>query len=591
MEEDGEDLTPFWLQTTTNHGRGRRFLHGLSSFFFSSGLLVSILLVTAVSFLVFVVPSTISFSTQIFRPNNVKKSWDSLNLVLVLFALVFGFLSRNKNEDHQSSTTTTTSSTRTETQKSNPSTPHLQQGWYNYSSIPAEKSNPSNPVEWYGYSDQTAYNTSSMRRGGLMRRTSSSYPDLLEATPRLISGDDDPWRSYDDMNIDTPRYSDSGQLYRRRSWKYYTFDDSSQLESKNLYVDRLVNQPPKEPSYPLAPAPPSSPPPAASPAQPSPPPVSPALPPASPPLQNEKPIGTHQSVAHRRERRRKRKDNQLEHQEPISEPATPPPPPPPPPPPLPQFVDQKSGKSEKKRTGATATKDFLNSLYHKKKKKQRQKSVENFDALLHEPEIPPLHFQIPPTSPTPPPSVFHNLFSSKKSKRKTTHTVISVPIPPPTASAISKTSQFEFGAARRPQQPIKVRSFGSEEGNSNSGGESPLIPIPPPPPPPPSFKSPAWKFVLQGDYVRVNSNLSSRSGSPDPDEVESDGTPTAADGGEASPFPPSPLFCPSPDVDAKAAYFISKFRAGLKLEKIDSMNKKQGVGLSNLGPGSGPTHI
>lgn len=586
MEEDGEDMTPFWVQRTTNRGRGGRFRHGLSSFFLSSGLLVSILLVTAVSFLVFVVPSSISFSSQILRPNNVKKSWDSLNLVLVLVALVFGFLSRNMNEDRNFDEYQTTSpSTGTETQKSNPSTP---QGWHNYSSIQDEKSNPSNHVQWYGYSDQTVYNTSSSSRGVLMRRTSSSYPDLLEASSRLISGDD-PWRSYDDMNIDTPRYSDTFQLQSRRSWKY-SFDDS-QLESKNLYGDKFVNHHPKESSHPPTPAPPSSPPPAASPAQPSPPPVSPPLPPASPPLQNEKPKRAHQSVGHKRERRRKRKDNQLEHKEPISEPATPPPPPPPPPP-LPQFVDQNIGKSEKKRTGATATKDFLNSLYHKKKKKQRQKSVENFDALLHEPHIPPLHFQLPPPSP---PSVFHNLFSSNKSKRKT---VISVPIPalpsPPPTVAISsrpKTCQFEPVAAQKSPQPVKVRSFGSDEGNSNSGGESPLIPIPPPPPPPPFFKSPAWKFVLQGDYVRVNSNLSSRSGSPEPDDVESDGTPTAADGGDASPFPASPLFCPSPDVDTKAENFISKFRAGLKLEKIDSMNKRQGLGLSNLGRGSGPTHI
>lgn len=586
--EDGEDLTPFWVQSTSNRGRVRRFRHGVSSFFLSSGLLVSVLLITAVSFLVLVVPANISFSSQIFRPNNVKKSWDSLNLVLVLFALVFGFLSRNKNEDRnfEEYQNTTPSSTRTETQKPSPSTP---QGWYNYSSIEAEKTHQSNPLQWHGYSDQTAYNSTSStnNQGGLLRRTSSSYPDLLVASSRLASGDD-PWMCYDDMIIETPRYSRTGELHRRRSWKY-TFDDS-QLESKNFYVDKFVYPHPQErPSNTPATPPPSSPPPV-PPAPPSPPPESPLLRPASPPLDNEKPKRVHQSVAHRRERRRKRRDNQMENNEPISEPATPPPPPPPPPPPLPQFVDQKSGKSEKKRTGGNATKDFLNSLYHKKKKKrQRQKSVENFDALLSD-QMPPLHFQLPPQSPpppppplSPPPSVLQNLFSSKKSKRKTTHTVISVPIPqlPSTLKPTQKAPQ-----------PVKVRSFDSEECNSNSGGESPLVPIPPPPPPPPFFKSPAWKFVLQGDYVRVNSNLSSRSGSPDLDDVESDGTPTAAaDGGDLAPFPASPLFCPSPDVDSKAESFISRFRAGLKLEKIDSMNKRQGVGLSNLGPRSGPTDV
>lgn len=593
MEEDGEDLTPFWVQSSSSRGRVRRFRHGVSSFFLSSGLLVSVLLITAVCFLVFVVPATISFSSQIFRPNNVKKSWDSLNLVLVLFALVFGFLSRNKNEDRnfEEYQATTPSGARTETQISNPSTP---QGWYNYSSIEAEKTHQSNPLQWHGYSDQTAYKSTSgtNNQGGLLRRTSSSYPDLLVASSRLASGDD-PWMCYDDMIIETPRYSRTGELHRRRSWKH-AFDDSL-LESKDLYVDKFVYPHPKErPSNTPASPPPSSPPPV-PPAPPSPPPESPLLPPASPPLDNEKPKRVHQSVAHKSERRRKRRDNQMENNEPISEPATPPPPPPPPPP-LPQFVDQKSGKSEKKRTGGNATKDFLNSLYHKKKKKkQRQKSVENFDALLNEPQMPPLHFQLPPQSPPPSPpspSVFQNLFSSKKSKRKTTHRVISVPIPqpppPPPAAAISS----RLKPTQKAPQPVKVRSFDSEEGNSNSGGESPLIPIPPPPPPPPFFKSPAWKFVVRGDYVRVNSNLSSRSGSPDPEDVESDSTPTAgAEGGDLTPFPASPLFCPSPDVDSKAESFISRFRAGLKLEKIDSMNKRQGVGLSNLGPGSGPTHI
>nr|XP_027125898.1 protein enabled homolog [Coffea arabica] len=582
--EDGEDLTPFWVPSTSNRGRVRRFRHGLSSFFLSSGLLVSVLLITAVSFLVLVVPATISFSSQIFRPNNVKKSWDSLNLVLVLVALVFGFLSRNKNEDRnfEEYHDTTPTTTRTETRKSNPSTA---QGWYNYSPIEAEKTHQSNPLQWHGYSDQTAYNSTSStdNQGGLLRRTYSSYPDLLVASSRLASGDD-PWMCYDDMIIETPRYSRTGELHRRRSWKY-TFDDS-QLESKNFYVDKFAYPHPQErPSNTPATPPPSSPPPA----PPSPPPESPLLRPASPPLDNEKPKRVHQSVAHRRERRRKRRDSQMENNEPISEPATPPPPPPPPPP-LPQFVDQKSGKSEKKRTGGNATKDFLNSLYHKKKKKrQRQKSVENFDALLNEPQMPPLHLQLPPQSPPPPPppppppSVLQNLFASKKSKGKTTHTVISVPIP-------QLPSRHQ--PTQKALQPVKVRSFDSEEGNSNSGGESPLVPIPPPPPPPPFFKSPAWKFVLQGDYVRVNSNLSSRSGSPDLDDVESDGTPTAAaDGGDMTPFAASPLFCPSPDVDSKAESFISRFRAGLKLEKIDSMNKRHGVGFSNLGPGSGPTDI
>ncbi|KAA8541674.1 hypothetical protein F0562_022826 [Nyssa sinensis] len=90
---------------------------------------------------------------------------------------------------------------------------------------------------------------------------------------------------------------------------------------------------------------------------------------------------------------------------------------------------------------------------------------------------------------------------------------------------------------------------------------------------------PAWKFVVQGDYVRVRSNNSSRSGSPDLDDVESPssiesaGTTAAVDSGD----PMSPLFCPSPDVDTKADSFIAKFRAGLRLEKMNSIKKKHGL--------------
>lgn len=37
---------------------------------------------------------------------------------------------------------------------------------------------------------------------------------------------------------------------------------------------------------------------------------------------------------------------------------------------------------------------------------------------------------------------------------------------------------------------------------------------------------------------------------------------------------PAPAYCPSPDVNAKADKFIESFRAGLKLEKINSYREK-----------------
>ncbi|KAI5665425.1 hypothetical protein M9H77_15278 [Catharanthus roseus] len=579
-EEDGEDLTPFWIQNTTNHRRSTdRIRNGLSSLFFSSGLLIILLLVTAVSFLIFVVPSTLSFSTTapiFIKPTSVKKSWDSLNIVLVLFALVFGFLSRITNQDRNSNEEYQINSpiSRNYTQKSSPSAP--QSKWYNYSSTDEDRK-PNFHQQWFGYSDQIS-------RGGL-RRTSSSYPDLLEASSSSSSQYNDPWRFYDDMTVDTYRpVTETGHLLRRRSWKdKFEVPRMAEFESKNIdYVDKIVERT-KEASIngnTTTPKPPSP--------SPSPPPPSP------PPMPKEKPKRVHRSIGHKSERRNyKRKNNELENKESISLPVRVTTPPPPPPPPPQHFLDQKSGNSEKKRNGGNATKDFIHSLYHKKKKKQRQKSIENFDALLHQSQPPPLQFQIPPAAPPPPPpppppssASFHNLFTSKKSRRKRSEQEISA------SSSKSKpsTSQIiKVTTLNKSPKPVKIKSFDSVEENSNSRGDSPLIPIPPPPPPPPPFaKSLSWKFVVQGDYVRVDS-ISSRSGSPEIDDVESDnGTPTTTDGGD---FPPSPLFFPSPDVNTKAENFISNFRAGLKLEKIDSMNKKQGLGLSNLGRASDSSQL
>ncbi|KAF2595381.1 hypothetical protein F2Q70_00045338 [Brassica cretica] len=81
---------------------------------------------------------------------------------------------------------------------------------------------------------------------------------------------------------------------------------------------------------------------------------------------------------------------------------------------------------------------------------------------------------------------------------------------------------------------------------------------------------PAWKFVKRGDYVRMASNVSISSEEPDddPDVAQSSSV--------------GSMFCPSPDVDTKADDFIARFRAGLKLEKMNSVKR----GRSNLGPES-----
>ncbi|KAK7335856.1 hypothetical protein VNO80_27950 [Phaseolus coccineus] len=212
---------------------------------------------------------------------------------------------------------------------------------------------------------------------------------------------------------------------------------------------------------------------------------------------------------------------------------------------------------ENKNKETSATKESLTSLKGKKKK-QRQGSLENLKHIRNsEP-----HSQ-PRVS-----SVFHNLFPSKKRKRKKVESASSPHF------SLSKTEPVR-GSVASSLKSNKIETF-SKENVSVTGNESPLNPIPPPPPPP--FKMPAWKFRVQGDFVRINSISSSSGGSPDlEDEVVV--SPRSEDGEESAILL---FYDPSPDVDTKADTFIERFRAGLRMEE------KQGIGTSNLRPSPKP---
>ncbi|KAI4325350.1 hypothetical protein MLD38_030759 [Melastoma candidum] len=132
------------------------------------------------------------------------------------------------------------------------------------------------------------------------------------------------------------------------------------------------------------------------------------------------------------------------------------------------------------------------------------------------------------------------------------------------------------------------------------GSRSPLIPIPPAPPPPPPFRVPDWKFVVvDRHYVRIKSREPSGTDTPDVTDNEDDRSPMVSEGSQ-SPMTSMAtstvttkgeeekgmIFCPSPDVDTKADKFIARFREGLKLEKMNSWNQRQGTVTvrSTLGP-------
>ncbi|XP_065869381.1 pollen-specific leucine-rich repeat extensin-like protein 2 [Euphorbia lathyris] len=532
MEEEEENIPPFWLQT--NDGRRRRLRHKASSIFLNSGVLLLILLVIALVFIFVIVPSIVSFTSQIFKPNLIKKSWDSLNLVLVLFAIVCGFLGRNHNSNNSNNGSPSYQSMESS---------NVQQ----HDDAQAQRSYPSTPVNRW-YQDRTAYS-------GLNRlRSFNSYPDLRQES-LWVTNSDERWRFYDDTHLNGYRISNSDQLQdvlpplpppqkKKQELKKLQQEDED-VRTKDVDVDTSV----KEVVY-------------------TPPPLSPPKMPTK--AVKRKVKRTYEDIGYEKRKVESEKDLKTA---------------PPSPPPLTTTRPQPVfSKNEKKRG-----KDLLMTPFRKKKKKQRQKSVENLESLFdpqssfYQSSIPPPSPAPPPPPPPPPPHFLQNLFSTKKSRAKKAHLAPAPPPPPPppprpvtSSSRASRTTlQVAAVTTHKPPKSVRTGGFNGVEENVESGNLSPLNPIPPPPPLPP-FKVNSWKFVRDGDYVRVASFNSDRSASPDLESEES--SPMA----DSSPKI-MPLFCPSPDVNTKAENFIARFRAGLKMEKMNSV-----TGRSNLGPGSDP---
>lgn len=306
---------PFWLQTTDRR-RGQAFY-----IFLNSGTLLIVLLVVAFLFVFILVPSFVSFTSQIFRPHLIKKSWDYLNFVLVFFAILCGFLTRNNdnNSNSKSTSSRSISSVQQDLQRHYPST----------------------------------HAVNSFNR----LRSFSSYPDLRQESLWLTN--DERWRFYDDTHLHSYRFpSSSDQVQDHRPQQQYQAkaDQDEDSVTKDIDVDislkEVVYTPP--PSSPLPP-----------PHSPSAPPLSSLLPP--PKAVRRKVKTTYQDLGHEK---REEKDLKVEKfYIPQTSPAPTPTPPPPPPPPV-------FNKNEKRRG-----KGFLNSL-RIKKKKQSQKSVENLHSFF-----------------------------------------------------------------------------------------------------------------------------------------------------------------------------------------------------------------
>ncbi|XP_010416047.1 PREDICTED: wiskott-Aldrich syndrome protein family member 2-like [Camelina sativa] len=540
-EEDGDASTPYWLQSRRNSNTYFRRTASLGGRATTVATQIFFAGAAAILIVFFIIPPFFSSVSQIFRPHLVRRSWDYLNFVLVLFAVLCGFLSRNSNNDE---------------------TNHNKE-----EDVSNEFSNSPSIIDRGGVTprywlddrggDQTVYKRFSRLR------SVSSYPDL-----RLREYEDDErWRFYDDTRVSKCRYEDTDPIYPNQSYRNWQEEakpppedvvqpdregsngegrkvqsNGSEAEKVEVVATAEAEVVEEELTVPSAP-----------PYIPSPPPSPPRAPP-QPKQSKRKTKRVYQDVPP--------KEDKKERDEFVAV-ATPPTTPIPPP----TTVYQRSNKQEKKKGGAT--KEFLIAL-RRKKKKQRQQSIDGLDLLFG--SDPPLVYTMPqpPPPPPPPPPFLQGLFSSKKGKSKRTNNSNPPPPPPPpperryeSRASITKLRKAPVESrTSKPNPPARVTQF------IGTGSESPLLPIPPPPPPPP-FKMPAWKFVKRGDYVRMASDISISSDEPDESDV------AQSAGGS--------MFCLSPDVDTKADDFIARFRAGLKLEKMNSAKR----GRSNLGPEPG----
>ncbi|WRX32812.1 Protein of unknown function DUF761 [Theobroma cacao] len=607
------DPPPIWPQLSNSMPRRRS-----PSPLFTPPVLIILLPIIALLLLFFAVPPFLSITSQIFRPNGVRKSWDSLNIFLVLFAILCGVFARRNDDDDNNSGSSGNNNVRND----------------NNNNKNEASSHPVNSQQWFGYPGRKIYDDdppmnasgTSVRR---LKRSSSSYPDLRKES--LWETSEHRFRFFDDFEINKYRsstnYNDQVHELRRTRIE---FEES---EAKVIPIDTFVLRP--SPS-----SPPSTPPP----------------PPPRPPAARHKPRRIYQAVG-QKEKVMIQNDNVEFNNLESAQPVTPPQPPPPPPrrPPSPPVhmgfrSEHKYGKLERRRSNATKEIKMVFALLRKSKKKQKTKDHDHqHDCPLHSPREPPPYYSTtirppspappPPPPPPPPPSVFqkYNLFR-KGSKSKKIHSVPAPPPPPPPPPAFSLSERSSkrniqiqptpppapppafFSTKRlskqksqipppskpppapqtpppepsrrrtaatigRPPLPTKANTSSYYGENVNSGGQSPLIPTPPPPPPPPPFKMTEFKFVFRGDFVKIPSSPSSRCSSPELEEVDvssSKGDVETAsmmggDDGVGVGIGGVPVFCPSPDVNAKAETFIARFRDGLKLEKINSMKEKQRI--------------
>ncbi|KAL2553814.1 hydroxyproline-rich glycoprotein family protein [Forsythia ovata] len=202
MDADG-DSPPFWSQpTTTTFFLPQRRRPQPSPINPVALILAVPILILVIIF--FLVPPFLSHTTQILRPASVKKSWDSLNVLLVLFAIICGVFFRRNDEVSSSEA--------------------ADQQNLNVSPVPDFVRPPGESVssaQWFGFSDGKEYGGNVMSTpvgdggGTRLRRSSSSYPDLRQES--LWENRDNRFRYFDDFEVKSYRTSPVAEHFHRRA--------------------------------------------------------------------------------------------------------------------------------------------------------------------------------------------------------------------------------------------------------------------------------------------------------------------------------------------------------------------------------------
>jgi len=399
-----------------------------------------------------------------------------------------------------------------------------------------------------------------------MRRSSSSYPDLRQ----METGDNGyKFRFFDDYEIEKQfrspaRVSFSVSDHRKRLPEERSLEEKEeQVHVKEIPVDTFEVRSSSSSSSPVKST--------------IPPPPAPAPP---PPVSARR----HSNQIHRRVESSSEitevEDPELTriNTPPVNTSDTPPPSPPR----LSVKTRSERKKSNVKREIAMVWASVL-SNQRKRKKKQKPKNdhdhhYDNVEELTDNATASPVTMT-PPPPPPPPPSVFHSIFRKSHGKSKKIHSVPAPPPPPPSRRTSKSKKHIPPPPPTPPPAPSRRKShtkppLPNKSSNFietfNAGSQSPLIPVPPPLPP---FKMPAMKFAVRGDFVKIRSNQSSRSTSPEREHIDVEVTETIAvvnHNGDVT----GPVFCPSPDVNAKAATFIARLRGEWRLQKLNSIKEK-----------------